>query len=1287
MPEIKNTFIKSKMNKDLDSRLIPKGEYRNGVNVSVSTSEGDSVGSLENIRGNTFLSNFGLTDRNLEIIGHYEDEVNDRIFIFITNYNDTSYNGETQALGDVSSSSSSKVRTGSRCYIAYYDLLDGTNDILVSGSFLNFSKTHPICGVNLIEDLLFWTDNRNQPRKINVSTAIANPETYYTNEDHISVAKYAPWEAISFLKETNGYKELSLINEKDEWLPPILSTVFVFRPDPGTGLVFEMYNDYNSVTNPVYQSISRDFTNILPGTTWPATYRVKVVNASKPESQSFFLKTVSLGTGATTNSEWFTITETWPYGAPSGGGQLQWSDAPADWDDGDIITFQIENPYYDPGFESNDRDSEFLRDKFMRFSYRFQYDDDEFSLMAPFSEVAFRPKQYGYFLYDDDDKTAQSSIVNFAENDVTTVGINIPLEPGLRPNNLETELKVKKVQILSKESSSLAVKVIDELDTEDLQYGIPNGISISSAGTGYSAGTETTTGGSGAGLEVDITVGGSGEILTATISKSGEGYLQGDVVSVAGGSGGTVEITILDNVILYNYKSTKPIKVLDEKEITRVSDIVPLKAKTQEAVGNRIVYGNFLQNKQTPDSLNYQVSVIEKPYPFNANDKETAKQFPNHTLKQNRTYQAGIVLVDRYGRTSNVILSEDEKASIFSRYTDGGDDPRSWFGNSLRITFLDGIPSQKTNEYQGLYNENSNTLGWYTYRVVVQQKEQEYYNVYVPGALSGNIEFTELDTPLTYSNPSEVAQIALFNDNINKVPRDLKEVGPSDNVYSSSSRILYNRLKTANYQPPAGTFISLQNSNSELDEVITIRPFRELGDWTKFKSIDLRYYNEYGQGDGTTGQFTGATAIYIYPGTNGDRDPFYLKNNKNPLIATLSTKSRLGYSDTNQESPSFRFSTRLTAFETKPFISNLDLYYESSMSGTINTLNGRIGGTLPNQTGLDITSWSWALDEGTTAGSYVTTEFEVSDASNTPITPGSQDIKIVNDEIYEVYKVNQLTGAQTLVTPHPFELFTVVAGTPTSAPIYRIRTAPTSEFVYTKDSYENDNWIIKLQVTDGTVTNFIEKQGTLANIAPAINSVVWKIENDYKPGTPFNTPISIGDTMLIYRKDFNKWWKESPGITFGTLARVTDFQNGSTISASDTIGLEAEFVRVVKRKGKWDSDTNTFSSYELIYDDTVGGVQGGVPKMRMGPTNPNSPTGHFEWFLSGSPTGPSTPTSFPRINWNAGDIDKNELGNFSGRFRGAYEWTIYFIVKDASKKYDTKSSQVFNFKLVVRRKS
>ena len=45
---------------------------------------------------------------------------------------------------------------------------------------------------NLLEDLLFFTDNRNQPRKVNINYQTG----YYTIEDQISVAKYYPYQTI-----------------------------------------------------------------------------------------------------------------------------------------------------------------------------------------------------------------------------------------------------------------------------------------------------------------------------------------------------------------------------------------------------------------------------------------------------------------------------------------------------------------------------------------------------------------------------------------------------------------------------------------------------------------------------------------------------------------------------------------------------------------------------------------------------------------------------------------------------------------------------------------------------------------------------------------------------------------------------------------------------------------------------------------------------------------------------------------------------------------------------------
>jgi hypothetical protein len=81
------------------------------------------------------------------------------------------------------------------------------------------------------------------------------------------------------------------------------------------------------------------------------------------------------------------------------------------------------NPYYNGLFAG---DPSYLEDKFVRFSYRWRFDDNEYSIMAPFTQVAFIPKQDGYFMYvrqqtppiDKDDQAAayRSTIVEFVEN-------------------------------------------------------------------------------------------------------------------------------------------------------------------------------------------------------------------------------------------------------------------------------------------------------------------------------------------------------------------------------------------------------------------------------------------------------------------------------------------------------------------------------------------------------------------------------------------------------------------------------------------------------------------------------------------------------------------------------------------------------------------------------------------------------------------------------------------------------------------------------------------------------
>ena len=61
MPELKNVFHAGRMNKDLDERLLPNGEYRDALNVDVSFSESNDAGSAQNSYGNIVKSTVSIS--------------------------------------------------------------------------------------------------------------------------------------------------------------------------------------------------------------------------------------------------------------------------------------------------------------------------------------------------------------------------------------------------------------------------------------------------------------------------------------------------------------------------------------------------------------------------------------------------------------------------------------------------------------------------------------------------------------------------------------------------------------------------------------------------------------------------------------------------------------------------------------------------------------------------------------------------------------------------------------------------------------------------------------------------------------------------------------------------------------------------------------------------------------------------------------------------------------------------------------------------------------------------
>ena len=1138
MPEIKNTFVKSKMNKDLDSRLIPNGEYRDGLNISVSTSEGSDVGALENIRGNFELSNFGLTDFNLEVIGSFVDTANNRIYFFITNFVDGSGNqldnrpAEDGTFTDPGTGDTFE-RKGAKNCIAYCEIpyledlqLNQSSiisDILVEGAFLNFSKTHPINGVNLVENLLFFTDNRNQPRKINVETAISNPLTYYTTEDDISVAKFAPYKPISFLDHDGNS---TLKNEVDEWLPAFfISPGEVYQPQNQTPVLLFDGGEFGPPTSlSEYASPALHIGGLdpaTPGNSVNPTFDVRVYRLNDENRNYAYVRTISTGVDGNNNPQDNVSLE------DSLGNVITDIKDGLGWEDG-TFAFEIRNPHYRSTFSG---DKEFLKDKFVKFSYRFKYDDGEYSILAPFSQHAFIPKQYGYFIGVDDNKTKESSIVDFMENQVSTAGLTLDLPYSISEIGAESgkKLKIKEVQLLYKSSDERSLKVIADLKIANIQ-GVVSEVSIFVSGDAYSNDTDVTTTnvtGSGSGLTVDITVDGQGTVVTAEVSNPGSGYQIGDIVEIAaapGGSGKAARFVIskYSSKFIYNYESQKPIKVLDEKEITRVNDITPIRALSQEAVGNRIVYGNFLQNNETPNSLNYKIIKTNK-------GADTKKEYLNHSLKQGRTYQVGIVLQDRYGRSSNVITNDNGgntvNSTFYSEYTDGGVDPLSWPGDALQAQFFEKISENKTDKYNGVYDEKTNPLGWYTYKIVVKQQEQDYYNIYVPGCLSGNVNFTKLDTPLTYTETESISHIALFNDNINKLPRDLKEVGPSDTIYGSSV-ILYNRVKNSfkgeiNLITPDDNVPDINDQNLETPkiEVITIKPFRDFGDWTTKKNVNIKYTEAiFDPNAGTDGELVGpydplGPDKYIYPGVAGGVDPLFLKNNKNPLIATLSVTegSRLGYSSENQDD--FDFAKKLMVFETKPVKSALDIYYETSSTGLVKDFNEAVDYPVGlNGQPVDLTDFIYVWQENVNV-TDVTNVFQTIDSNGNPlvggINAGNPSVQI--DEVLQ----RQVDGTYATAS-NIFDLETVDIATSNTSATYKLVT--NGSVVFDVDSNRTGDYKVNFKLTvDGGQDVIVQKSVKLSNVTPITLGVQTPKGTQHRP---------LGFNYFIYDRYLLRPWSE-----------------------------------------------------------------------------------------------------------------------------------------------------------------
>jgi hypothetical protein len=441
--ELQRNFLSGVMNKDLDPHFLPDGTYQDAMNIIVGDSESSHNGSAQNLLGNTMVNtSLGLT--NARCIGALSYDAENLIYWLVTSdFADVIYE--------------------------YNEKLGVTNTVLratkgvSTKSTLNFNKDYPITGINYINGLLFWTDNYNPPRRINISRCKGYVTDGFTEEDISVIVK-----------------------------PPI---------------------------------------------------------------------------------------------------------------SGPIIDL------------TKSGDSTSLDNRFVYFSYRYKYLDNEYSALSPFSPVAFKAKPFAYD-YGVSENISMVNAFNTATISFNSGGKN-----------------VTEIQLVYRDTYSLNTYVVDNIIKADRFYA--------------------------------------------------------------------------DNTYYnYTFKNDKVYTVLPSDQINRLFDNVPLKAKAQELIGSRLVYGNYTQffslETCSGSSLNPAFSV-------SLTTEDIVNNEPKPTFKSNRDYEVGLVYLDDYGRTTTVITPTQNTNTIT---IPGANSDKA---NNIRLTIAGG--------YQPPCFATS-------YRIMLKQNKQDYYNIY-----------------------------------------------------------------------------------------------------------------------------------------------------------------------------------------------------------------------------------------------------------------------------------------------------------------------------------------------------------------------------------------------------------------------------------------------------------------------------------------------------------------------------------------------------------------------------
>ena len=381
MPNINKTFTRGRMNLDLDDRIIPNGEYREALNVQVSTSDDSDVGSVQNILGNTLRAT-GINSMPSDTIcvGQISDEKNNKLYYIVQ---------------------------GNASGIIEYDIVTSTNQIILvdqDNSILKLSGSF-VTGINIIDDFLFFTDGENEPKKINIQQFKNNTHTDFTTtsdfyvdnvsqgtllEEHITVIKRKPDHPLKV--------ELVGVNAQGTFgstLPVVITTADIYSSNNTQTVSIGVKLQEFQVSN--YQSSIQ----LLDGTTIPAANTIQsAVSYTNAYDINVAVNDILLLSDP--NAIGALPTNTQVRAKVVGKNITYISLGPGQFSDWTVIydlqilsvdsSTSVDKIIYDFQIE-NLNDVLFDKD-FPRFGYRYKYQDGEYSAFSPFTQAAFLPGIY-----------------------------------------------------------------------------------------------------------------------------------------------------------------------------------------------------------------------------------------------------------------------------------------------------------------------------------------------------------------------------------------------------------------------------------------------------------------------------------------------------------------------------------------------------------------------------------------------------------------------------------------------------------------------------------------------------------------------------------------------------------------------------------------------------------------------------------------------------------------------------------------------------------------------------